>query len=177
MDMKEEVSAMMDGEIAGRECDRCVARMKVDPFLRAESWDLYHLIGDALRGHIAPAVIDQVREKLAAEPTVLAPSASPMRSPRRAGWYALSAAASVAAVALVGWMALPLFDLQPARLDATAARVVEAPPTAAAPAATPVTVPAAHGVSDYLLAHQRFSPSSTIGGNAPYVRTVTEEAR
>jgi hypothetical protein len=30
-------------------------------------------------------------------------------------------------------------------------------------------------VGDYLLAHQRFSPSLAIGGIAPYIRSVTEE--
>jgi hypothetical protein len=38
-----------------------------------------------------------------------------------------------------------------------------------------VAVPLAQGVGDYLLAHQRFSPSLAIGGIAPYIRSVTEE--
>jgi sigma-E factor negative regulatory protein RseA len=165
--MKEQVSAMMDGELADHECEACVVRIQVDSRLRAETWDLYHLIGDSLRGHAAPAVVHRVREKLAAEPTVLAPRAAPA-APRRSAWYALSAAASVAAVGLVGWMALPLFDLQPAQTAAV--RVAEALPP------QPV-VPTAQGVGDYLLAHQRFSPSSQIGGIAPYARTVAEEPR
>lgn len=167
--MKEQVSALMDGELADRESDSCVARIRVDAELRAETWDLYHLIGDSLRGHIAPAVVDRVRAKLAAEPTIVAPA---RRASRRGAWYALSAAASVGAVGLVGWMALPLFDLQPGQTDAV--RVVAATSPAAPP---PATVPIAHGVGDYLLAHQRFSPSSQIGGIAPYARTVAEEAR
>jgi hypothetical protein len=39
----------------------------------------------------------------------------------------------------------------------------------------PATVPAAQGVSDYLLAHQRFSPAFAMQGVAPYVRTVADE--
>jgi len=161
--MKERLSAMMDDALADHECDHCVKQLKSDPDLRA-TWDLYHLIGDSLRGHLAPDVADRVRARLAAEPTVLAPRTR--RPARRATWYALSAAATVAAVALVGWMALPLFDLSPGSIP-----VAEAPPGVAATA----TVPTAYGVTDYLLAHQRFSPSLAIGGIAPYIRSVAEE--
>jgi sigma-E factor negative regulatory protein RseA len=161
--MKQRLSAMMDDAAEDHECESCVKRLKDDPELRA-AWDAYHLIGDALRGHTAPDIVARVQRRLAAEPTVLAPRAiEPAR--RRAAWYGLSMAASVAAVALVGWMALPLFDLQQ-----------ESPPrvTAQVPAPAPL-VPVAQGVSDYLLAHQRFSPSPAIGGVAPYIRSVTEE--
>ena len=112
-----------------------------------------------------PDVAGRVQHRLAAEPTVFAPRAiEPPR--RRATRYALSMAASVAAVALVGWMALPLFDFQR-----------EAPPQATVQLPEPplVAVPVAQGVSDYLLAHQRFSPSLAIGGIAPYIRSVSEE--
>lgn len=163
--MREHISALMDGGLADRESEDCVKRLKEDPELRA-TWDLYHLIGDSLRGHTAPDVIVRVQERLAGEPTVVAPRRIERGKPRVA-WYGLSAAASVAAVALVGWMALPLFDVQPGQSEHTPARLAEAP--------QPTVVPPAQGVSDYLLAHQRFSASIAIGGIAPYIRTVTEE--
>ena len=162
--MKQKLSAMMDDAAQDHECESCVKRLKDDPELRA-TWDVYHLIGDALRGHTAPDVAERVQHRLAAEPTVLAPRAiEPPR--RRATRYALSIAASIAAVALVGWMALPLFDVQR-----------ESPPPATVQLPEPPlgTVPVAQGVGDYLLAHQRFSPSLAIGGIAPYIRSVTEE--
>jgi sigma-E factor negative regulatory protein RseA len=165
--MKEKLSAMMDDALAEGERESCVRRLEEDEELRA-TWDVYHLIGDALRGHTAPQVAEQVRARLAAEPTILAP-----RRARRTGgglaWYPLAAAASVAAVALVGWLALPLFDVQPGADPRTMARVVE-------PAPAPVVVPPAQGVADYLLAHQRFSPAIAMSGLAPYVRTVAEES-
>jgi hypothetical protein len=70
-------------------------------------------------------------------------------------------------------MALPLFD-PPAQIASSLPAPAQA--TVALP---PAVVPAAQGVNDYLLAHQRFSPSSVMGGMAPYVRTVSEarEAR
>jgi sigma-E factor negative regulatory protein RseA len=37
-----------------------------------------------------------------------------------------------------------------------------------------VAAPAGNGANDYLLAHQRYSPSSAMQGVAPYVRTVAE---
>ena len=161
--MKEKLSAMMDDALADGERESCVRRLKEDDELRA-AWDVYHLIGDTLRGHTAPHVADEVRARLADEPTVLAPRRA--ERPRLA-WYPLAAAASVAAVALVGWLALPLTDLQPGTDGQTMARVAEQVPAA---------VPAAQGVADYLLAHQRFSPAIAMSGLAPYVRTVAEES-
>ena len=106
--MKEKLSAMMDDALAEGERESCVRRLKEDDELRA-AWDVYHLIGDTLRGHTAPQVAEQVRARLAAEPTILAPRRAE-RARGRLAWYPLAAAASVAAVALVGWLALPLFD-------------------------------------------------------------------
>lgn len=161
--MKEKLSAMMDDALPDGERESCVRRLTDDDELRA-AWDVYHLIGDALRGHTAPHVADEVRARLADEPTVLAPR----RAARpRLAWYPLAAAASVAAIALVGWLALPLTDLQPGRETQTVARVAEQVPAA---------VPPAQGVADYLLAHQRFSPAIAMSGLAPYVRTVAEES-
>jgi sigma-E factor negative regulatory protein RseA len=169
--MKEKLSAMMDSALTDDECDGCVRRLKDDPELRA-AWDLYHLIGDSMRGHTAPHVADQVRARLAAEPTILAPRrtrTAPAHT--RLAWYPLAAAASAAAVALVGWLALPLFDIQPGAGSQTIARSTETPATV-----LPAAVPPAQGLADYLLAHQRFSPSIAMGGLAPYIRTVAEES-
>ena len=169
--MKERLSALMDEELGGAEADGCLARLAADEELR-EAWRLYHLIGDSLRGQAGHGLSAAFAQRLAGEPTVLAPQ-RPARPAARSTWYALSAAASVAAVALVGWMALPLFD--------PPAPIAKAPavPALATVALPPAVVPAAQGVNDYVLAHQRFSPSSAMGGMAPYVRTVSEsrEAR
>jgi sigma-E factor negative regulatory protein RseA len=161
--MKQRLSAMMDDAAADDECESCVRGLKDDPELRT-TWDVYHMIGDALRGHTAPEVAARVRERLDAEPTILAPRASaPIR--RRAAWHALSLAASVAAVALVAWMALPIVQGPGER----------APGLGEAQTAAAEVVPMARGVGDYLLAHQRFSPAVAIGGIAPYIRSVADE--
>jgi sigma-E factor negative regulatory protein RseA len=166
--MKERLSAVMDGEIEGPECAACLDRLKDDLELR-ETWRAYHLIGDAMRGHVGGALPSAFADRLAAEPTVLAPRRVE-RKVSRTPWYALSAAASVAAVALVGWTALSLYQA-PVEIAARPSPAAPATVVVEAPAAP---VPAAQGVNDYLLAHQRFSPSSALGGMAPYIRTVSE---
>jgi sigma-E factor negative regulatory protein RseA len=169
--MKERLSALMDEELGGAESEGCLDRLDRDGELQ-DAWRVYHLIGDALRGHAGHGLPPSFADRLAAEPTVLAPRRAE-RAAQRNAWYALSAAASVAAVALVGWMALPLFE-PPAQIASS-----QTAPAQATVAPPPAVVPAAQGVNDYLLAHQRFSPSSVMGGMAPYVRTVSEarEAR
>jgi sigma-E factor negative regulatory protein RseA len=171
LQMKEQLSAMMDDAAADRECERCVRYLKTDLDLR-NTWDLYHLIGDTLRGHTAPDIADRVRDRLAAEPVVLAPRAT-ARPMRRASWVVLSAAASVAAVAFVGWMALPLFEVAPK----SPGPVVQSDEPVAIVEPLQAAVPAPEGINDYLLAHQRFSPGPSIGGIAPYVRSVGDERR
>jgi sigma-E factor negative regulatory protein RseA len=165
--MNERLSALIDDELELPDTEGCLARLDVDRELR-ETWSVYHLIGDALRGHAGQGLPPSFAERLAAEPTILAPRRGAPPAPRSA-WYVLSAAASVAGVALVGWMALPL--LEPPTPIATA----QPAPAVAAVDVKPAAVMAAQGVNDYLLAHQRFSPSSVMGGMAPYVRTVSEE--
>jgi len=166
--MNERISALMDGEVDESDLTQDLARLRSNADLR-RSWDTYHLIGDALRGHTAPALASKVAERLAAEPTVLAPQ--PLRrSPRgKIVQRAFSAAAGVAAVALVAWLALPG--------PAIDAQQIAARPTGSMLSTPPMTAvtPAAVDVDNYLLAHQSFSPKGAMQGVAPYVRTVSDE--
>lgn len=179
--MKERLSALIDGALDDASCDDCLKRLGSDADLRRD-WSVYHLIGDALRGTAASALPTEFESRLAAEPTVLAPTAARARAAGRGSWhYALAAAAGVAAVALVGWVALP--QLQPAGDASVAAAPQPAAPAvaAAAPAREQplarAAVPVATNMDDYLIAHQRFSPSSAMSGVAPYVRTVSDPRR
>ena len=158
--MRERISALMDGEVDELELAQHLGQLSGNGDLR-RTWDTYHLIGDTLRGDAAPGLASKMSQRLASEPTVLAP---PRRVPRkRIAQLVFSAAASVAGVALVVWLALPP---EPQQLAAT--------PPRGAPPATPVT-PLAVGVENYLLAHQSFSPAGAMQGFAPYVRTVADE--
>ena len=101
--MKETLSAWMDSELSSEQTGSLLPQIKRDAQLRRD-WDCYQLIGDALRGVHGPDLCAAVRARLDAEPTVLAPQRRSKAEKMR--WAALSLAASVAAVAFVGWIAL-----------------------------------------------------------------------
>ena len=185
----ERLSALVDGELASGDLGTHLARLKTDPELRA-AWSTYHLIGDVLRGHLGPEIIERVAARLRDEPTVLAPRAVPVTRP---AWYAMSAAAGVAAVALVVWTASPMWSSGPEIAKgpaASAGAVVSAarpgPQIAKNPRATESVAVSAiplgeakplapAEVENYLLAHQPFSHASAMQGIAPYARTVADE--
>jgi sigma-E factor negative regulatory protein RseA len=163
----ERISELMDGELEGREAQRQLARIKQDQHL-AHCWSTFHLIGDALRGErtLSRAVGSRVAAQLASEPTILAPRPFTFK---RVATYAMSAAASVSAVALVVWMA----SNNPLAPQAEVATV----PAPVVPAVTPspqlASVPSEGEMNEYLIAHQEFSPSTAIQGLAPYIRGVS----
>lgn len=165
------ISEWMDGELAERETRVLVERVKQDAELH-RCWEVFHLIGDVMRGEptLSPDFEKRLAARLAGEPAVLAPRT---RAVRRIATYALSAAASLSAVALVGWLAFFDNPLAPQPEIAQA-------PTASAPApATPpseqqiANVPSDGTMNEYLIAHQEFSPSTEIQGLAPYIRGVS----
>jgi len=163
--MKERLSALMDGELDDKSAAEVIQALGTDRDA-VRAWRTYQLISDAMRESrlLSANFAARLAQRLAAEPTVLAPRA-PRAESRR--WFALSAAASVAAVALVGWMALaPQLRTTPAP-----APVVQLPPEP-----KPDIVPLPSAANDYLLAHQGFSPRIYLQGMAPYARTVAEQA-
>jgi len=157
--MNERISRLMDGEIDASEMDGVCAMLKGDGAM--VTWSCYHTIGDALRGEtpVTRNVGMAVSRQLVSEPTVLAPRASTMS--RTASW-AWAAAASVAAVTVVGWTAFSLIDATPAGF----AKAGEAG-TMRAAQIRQITVPA-----DYLLAHQEYAPANALQGVGPYMRDV-----
>lgn len=168
----EQISALIDGELESEEAGRQLNRVKQDPGLR-DTWDAYHMIGDALRGSsvLSPGFERRVMQRLATEPTVLAPQRRTARRISPTVSYALSAAASLSAVAAVAWVALSgnapgTADQQPNYAQAPTAASV-------APMRASVAVPEGARAHEYLLAHQGVSPSTAFQGVAPYVRTVT----
>lgn len=169
--MRETLSAWMDDELSREQTAGMLTQLKRDAQLRRD-WDCYHLIGDALRGVDGADLCAAIRARIDAEPTVLAPQRRrKMESVRRA---ALSLAAGVAAIGFVGWIALSGTQQEPVQIAAVPASEIR---EVAIPVAQsqPVAVPAGPVVSDYLLAHQRYSPGNAIQGVATYVRTVAAE--
>jgi hypothetical protein len=117
------------------------------------------MIGDAVRG-VASRGLDSKRfvELFAAEPTVLAP---PRRSPAPHA-IALALAATVAAVSVVGWVALTTMPT-PVAAIASARQAVGVRAADARPAVD----------NEYVLVHQEYSPTNAIQGIGPYLRAVT----
>jgi len=167
----EKISQLMDGELAEREARLQIRRMGSDASL-VHAWQIYHLIRDALRDDISTGSDFELRlrQRLDEEPTVIAPHA---HVASRVVRYSLPLAATVAAVAVVGWLALS----SPPQPAPSAAASRNAPAVAATEPARPVLPPPAPSgqVNDYLLAHQEFSPTAAMQGVASYVRTVSNE--
>ncbi len=168
--MKENISALMDGELDGRAAAATIDALRRDP-AALEAWRAYHLVGDALRDTpaLSPDFAARVAARLAGEPTVLAPG---RLRPVQRRWLSMpaAAAASVAGVALVGWLAFA--PQQPGSPQPALAKA----PASALVAVKPALVPLPAGTPDYLLAHQGFSPRISLQGMAPYVRTVSAQA-
>jgi sigma-E factor negative regulatory protein RseA len=162
--MKEKISQLMDGELDRNEADAALRTLRGDPEA-LEAWRTYHVISDAMRDTplLSAGFSARLAARLAGEPTVLSPA---RRIP--APQVAWAAAASVAAVALVGWLALA------PQHDPASPQVAQATAAVAPPVTKVIALPRA--ANDYLLAHQSFSPRAYLQGMAPYVRTVSEPA-
>jgi sigma-E factor negative regulatory protein RseA len=174
--MKARISALMDGEAGPHESAGPLDTLRVEGEAR-EAWRNYHLIGDAMRDTriLSAGFSGRVAARLAQEPTVMAPSRS-ASSPQRPRLQLFSAAASLAAVALVGWFAFGPQEtaVQVAQVTPTTAQAPSLPTQAAAPAAQ---VPPPASANEYLYAHQGYSPRNSLQGIAPYVRMVSGETR
>ncbi len=156
----EEVSLLVDGELDADRVERVCHGLRATAAV--ETWVCYHVIGDALRGQVKPihGFAKRFSARLAAEPTVLAP-ARPRPAPAA---VALAIAATVAAVGVVGWVALNTMPA-PTEQIATAQQASAVRP---ADARRPV-------VNEYLLAHQEYSPATAIAGVRPYLRAVAAD--
>jgi len=98
--IREQLSALADGELPRAESELLLARLARDPALRA-TWARYHTMGEALRGALPArypqALLEGVRAGLAAEPD----------HQRARGWRApLLGAAVAAGVAMLAVLAM-----------------------------------------------------------------------
>lgn len=159
--MKQEISALMDGELFDDDAEAVLDQLKRNPDTH-EEWRTYHLISDVLRqpDNVHANISIAIRERLQAEPTILAPRS---RASHNAKWFALSAVASVMAFTLVAWLSVQVGS-------ETAPQIAMQQSNAVHSASLP-----ANGLDDYLMAHQEFSPSSDVYGMTAYVHTVARQ--
>lgn len=178
--MKARISALMDGELDAHELNGPMSALGRDDEA-FEAWRTYHLISDALQGRamLTNDCLRRVVARLAEEPALVGPLPADVVRPQHPRWFMPSAlAASVAAMALVGWMAfapqqntVPLLAPaakapQPAQVATAARRAPEGP----------VRLPMTAATRDYLIAHQALSPRNSLQGMAPFVRSVSAES-
>lgn len=167
-----EISALFDGELEEHEVRAAIKAGLAD----AERWQLYGLIGDGLRGESADAhdMTASVMSRLGEEPVVLAPR---NLMERRRHHPLLALAASVAGVAVVGWVALTgnpqssgvdikLAGIQKETLSSTNA-VSPAPTFVKAPQG-----PVQSDLNEYLLAHHAQAATGRLGDSTQQIRTV-----
>lgn len=170
--MKMQISSLMDGELDAHEAADVLRALSHDAD-RQNDWHLYHLIGDALRQEpcLAMDVATRVNHLLALEPTVLAPVRASRNRPR---WLRplMAAAATVAGVAVVAWVALVPVAESGRPAIASANPPVAATNVAIAANVSPVADDQSAYLQEYLVAHQAYAPSSSLIGGSNHVRTV-----
>ena len=149
----EHISLLVDGELEVEHIEGVCTRLRDGASMT--TWVCYHTIGDALRGSSA------IMPGFAAEPTVL----SPLRRGPAPAAVAWAAAATVAAVSVVGWVAMTTLPIGDGTMPAALATARQAASVRAAD-----TRPAVD--NEYLLVHQEYSPTTAIQGVRPYLRAV-----
>ena len=167
----EKISAFMDGESGQTETQHAILRLKQnDEYL--ETWKTFHLIGDTMRGDavLSDEFFARFHTRMEQEPTQLAPRVSWRKSMN----FALSAAASVSAIAIVLTLVLTDNPLRPQSQIAAAPKPESIADSRVIARTRPVAAADQGRVIEYLMAHQEYSPSTSFQGLAPYVRTVSE---
>ncbi|MDP8983980.1 MAG: sigma-E factor negative regulatory protein [Pseudomonadota bacterium] len=173
--IREQVSAFLDGELPGSETELLLKRLMRDADLR-ESFGRYALVGECLRGaaptHLSQGFAVRINRAIDGEPPAASPQPARARSAR---WWrpfaSVAVAAGVAAVAVVALqqraVAPTLHAAQP--MLGQNAVVASAKPKEAlsytvpdASGAGPTVLPAAR-LTNYVFAHSRYS--SVMGQN------------
>lgn len=176
--MTKEISALLDGELEAHEAPALWSQLRSDRRL-FDTWRDYQLIRDAMRQEdgLGADIVARVMRDLETEPVVFAPQQK-VRQKKTPQSAMLALAASVAGVAVVGWLALAP---QPGQREvpAMARTVVPTVPmtqVSPQPAASLASTQNPHGASEYreyLLAHQANASGLHMQGGAQHIRTVS----
>jgi sigma-E factor negative regulatory protein RseA len=171
---RERISAFADGECGDVEADIALAALHGKG--EKSDWDIYHQIGDVLRSddmavQMNPGFSARMAARLEAEPIHMVPrqerriDTADARAQNYRRW-ALPGMVAAAAAAAIAFVATPQL------MVAMKGNPVAEPASAViAASSTDGTVVRDARIDDYLLAHQRFSPS--IFSTAQYARSAT----
>lgn len=176
--IREQISALVDGELAGAEQRLLLERLTRDPALRAH-WANYQLISDSLRQSLAPltdpGLAERVMAAVEAEPA--------QRAARPSRWLdvlkpvaGLAVAASVAVVAVLTLQAPEVAP--PGAAGTQVAATAPAPADYARLAPPSPVVPVAQSpdrLNEYLVNHSEYAASGGMPGMLPHVRIVGYE--
>jgi sigma-E factor negative regulatory protein RseA len=162
--MTKEMSALFDGELEQHEETALWNALKVNSRLQ-HTWRQYQLISDVMgdQDNLASDITGKVMTALGDEPVVFTPSAK--RPGSRPGSL-MALAASVAGVAVVGWLALA--QRPPANESFSLTRSERVTPAPVVARAVP-----APGMQEYMLAHQASASGLHLPGGAQHIRTVS----
>lgn len=181
--IKEHLSALLDDELAVSEVTKLVDRVIGDEDVR-NTLARYQLISAGFRGEWAEPqtllVSELVRQRLDAEPTVLAPNRRSLPRRWKRGAAGLAIAASVATLAVV------IYIQQSPPVTLKLPDVAQAPPTGKSPVMTIVSSRSAPPVNQqqnrdllerYLMEHNEFATRGGASGFIPYTTFVTYNGR
>ncbi len=175
---REQISAFADSELSDGHLDVTLAALRQDD--GREAWDTYHRIGDALRSdelntHLSADFNARMFARLDAEATIMLPAGKRVAVARDVSFkrFAMPGMAA-AAVAVAAFLTVPQMMTHNAPTLAS-----NPAPLVAAAAPETITVASQDGgevlrdprIDEYLLAHQRFSPS--VYSTAQYARSAT----
>ncbi len=173
---RERISAMMDGELEGRDREIAIKDIEIDPDTKG-SWQRYHMIGDTMRNtlpaSVKPDLASRLNEMLEQEPTILAPKRKKKFNPSSyikplAG---LAVAASVTAVAVVSFQG---GNQQAPGLEASAPLASNAIPETVRTVkfeSVENTIEA-NQLNPYILNHNQFNSRMGVQGVSPQARLV-----
>lgn len=188
---QEQISALADGELPDTHVDMALAALR-HPHGKAD-WDIYHQIGDVLRSddmdvNLSAGFAARFSARLDAEPTIVAPhvtapaaslaktsgSSASNASGHKLRRWALPSMTAAAAMATVAFFTTPqLMVAMKGSADSAIAGV--APAVEASSGMMTASVPEGMvlrdpRIDDYLMAHQRISPS--VYSTAQFARSA-----
>ena len=194
---REQLSALMDGELDGEAWDGALNYAKAED--GQACWQLYHLVGDVLRSPElaqapSPAFMARLRDELAKEaapapaglwaseahPVVVAPALAEAANASVFRWKMVAGVASLAAVAAIGWTSLEALQgpgpgAQLALSSGTSTGASGLPVVAVADAENQQVMLRDPRLDELLAAHKQFGSTSALQMPAGFLRNATFE--